>query len=326
MPIVAKISQEFGLVGNSEESIRSVMSKNKFRLLQKNAGLFSPQSFELTDISKVWEVIDKMRYPIIIKPAQCSGSRGSKRIDFFDKDNIISTCKDCFGYTSNGKIIVEEFVGMPSNTTIEGDVFIYKGKILYDGIFSTTRASWAPMVPMTYTAPAVLEESQLKKFHSAVEKLLKIANISHGEYNIEGYFTENGDCFIIEINVRQGGHEIPLLIKDFTGIDYTKLLVSTAVGDDTYWEEIIKKTPNYQYVIKQTTFSQYSGTYNGLEIKPELQDYVYRTKEYKQIGDHIDKCVNGQSLVAIVDMIFPNRDKQLSVYDRVNELIKVQTI
>lgn len=326
MPIVARVSQAFGLIGNSEESISSLMSKNKFRALQKRVGCFSPSYFEITSIDEIWTIIGKLMFPIIIKPAQCSGSRGSRRIDTLDKEFIVNTCIECFHYTTNGKVVVEEFVEMPVLTTIEGDIFIHHGKILFDGIFSTTRAAWAPMVPMTYTAPVVISEDRLIHLHHVLESIFREADIKHGEYNIEGYYSKNGDCFIIEINVRQGGHEIPLLIKDFTGIDYYKLLVSTSVGDDSYWNEVINETTIYKYIIKQTTFSQYDGQYDGLKIDTCVKDYVYRIVEKKEMGENVDRCVDGQSLVAIVDLKFPDRQSQLNVYDKMNDLITVKII
>ena len=321
MPIVAKISQAFGLVGNSIESITSLMSKNNFRALQRRIGCFFPSYYEITEVDTIWSIIDSLKFPIIIKPAQCSGSRGSKRINSLDREFIVNTCNDCFKYTTNGKVLVEEFVEMPNLTTIEGDVFIHNGKILYDGIFSTTRASWAPMVPMTYTAPVVLSEERLNQLHQVLDNIFKEAKVKHGEYNVEGYYSLDGDCFIIEINVRQGGHEIPLLIKDFTGIDFYKLLVTTAVGDDSYWDEVINKTIVFENIIKQTTFSQYKGKYNGLAIDKCVKDYVYRINENKVMGETVDMCIDGQSLVAIVDMKFPDRQSQLKVYDKKNALV-----
>ena len=326
MPIVAKISQAFGLVGNSIESITSLMSKNNFRALQRRIGCFFPSYYEITEVDTIWSIIDSLKFPIIIKPAQCSGSRGSKRINSLDREFIVNTCNDCFKYTTNGKVLVEEFVEMPNLTTIEGDVFIHNGKILYDGIFSTTRASWAPMVPMTYTAPVVLSEERLNQLHQVLDNIFKEAKVKHGEYNVEGYYSLDGDCFIIEINVRQGGHEIPLLIKDFTGIDFYKLLVTTAVGDDSYWDEVINKTIVFENIIKQTTFSQYKGKYNGLAIDKCVKDYVYRINENKVMGETVDMCIDGQSLVAIVDMKFPDRQSQLKVYDKMNALVTVKII
>lgn len=326
MPIVAKISQRFNLVGNSEKSIYNLMCKNQFRALQKSIGCFAPSYYEFDNLNQIWDVIGKLSYPIIIKPSQCSGSRGSKRIDDFNYVDIENACKDCFHYSADGKIIIEDFIEMPTLTTIEGDIFIHKGKILFDGMFSTTRASWAPMVPMTYTAPLYLDKNKKEKLISTLTKIVYKSGLSHGEYNIEGYFTSTSDCFIIEINVRQGGHEIPMLIKDFTGIDYTKLLVSTCVGDDSYWNEVNNTLHPNRYIIKQTTFSQFDGVYDGLSIDQEIEDYIYRKIEFLKKGDTVERCIDGTSLVAIVDLEFKNQESERAVYNRMNELIKVKLL
>lgn len=325
MPIVAAISEDFGFVGNSRESIQTFISKSRFRSLQKRLGCFAPDYYEISTEEELWDSIDELKYPIIIKPAQCSGSRGSRRIDGFDKDLIHNVFSDCLRYTFNGKVLVEEFVEMPSLTTIEGDVFLHNGKILYDGLFSTTRAEWASMVPMTYTAPAVIDPLQQAKIISALDKVFRASGIRHGEYNIEGYFNADGEFFIIEINVRQGGHEIPFLIKDFTGMDYTRLLVSTSVGDDSYWEKEMESKPVYRNIIKQTTFSQFNGKYDGLFVDPLIEGNVYRIIENKKKGEMVEQCVDGQSLVAIVDLEFQRREEQLRVYDKMNDLILVKT-
>jgi biotin carboxylase len=325
MPIVAAISETFGFVGNSRESIQTLMSKNLFRSLQKQLGCFIPDYYEVSTENELWDAIDKSTYPIIIKPAQCSGSRGSRRIDNYDRERIAAVFSDCLHYTTNGKVIVEKFIEMPSLTTIEGDVFLHHGSILYDGIFSTTRAEWAPMVPMTYTAPAVINSVQRAKITDTLGKVFDAAGVVHGEYNIEGYFTANNEFFIIEVNVRQGGHEIPLLIRDFTGIDYSRLLVTTAVGDDTYWNEVVAGRFHTRNIIKQTAFSQYDGKYVGLSVDSKLKDRVYRIVECKQDGEAVQHCVDGTTLVAIVDMEFPSRKEQLDVYDKINKLVMVQT-
>ena len=326
MPVVAAISEAFKFVGNSSESVRTLMSKNRFRRLQKQLGCFAPNYYEVSTENEMWDIIDKLKYPIIIKPAQCSGSRGSRKIECFDVELIHKVFADCLRYTFNGLVVVEEFVEMPSLTTIEGDVFLHQGKILYNGLFSTTRAKWAPMVPMTYTAPAVISTDQYAKITNTLNKIFKTVGIEHGEYNIEGYFTTNYEFFVIEVNVRQGGHEIPLLIRDFTGIDYSRLLVSTAVGDDSYWNEVKDGSYHTRNIIKQTVFSQYNGNYEGLSIDSKLKDVVYRVVECKHEGEVVQRCVDGTSLVAIVDMEFPSRKEQLDVYDKVNDLVIVKSV
>ena len=323
MPIVTKIANELGLVGNSEDGINILMSKSRFRDLQKQLGEYCPGHFVTSSYEEVMGRLPELNYPIIIKPCECSGSRGSRKITGFDEKIIQEVFNDCKKYSRNDKVAVEEYVEMPSLTTIEGDLFLYNGEILWDGLFFTTRASWAPMVPMTYTAPLFLEENKFEKLKKTLSSLFHAAGVGFGEYNIEGYFNKDGDFFVIEINVRQGGHEIPLLIHDFSGIDLCKLLVSTAVRDESYWDFLKTYKREYRYAIKQTTFSSKDGKYAGLHIDDSIKQYVTRTLEYLKEGAPVEKCVDGTSLVAIVDLIFPTFEEQLKYYEKINDLIRI---
>ena len=74
----------------------------------------------------------------------------------FDQLLIESAYDECVKYSRNGQVTIEEFVEMYSLTTIEGEVFLYNDQVLWEGLFSTTRASFAPMVPMTYSIPLIL--------------------------------------------------------------------------------------------------------------------------------------------------------------------------
>ena len=324
MPIVTRIANDLGLMGNSEDGINILMSKSRFRDLQKQVGVYYPKHFVAFSLKEVFERLPKLTYPIIIKPCECSGSRGSRKIEHYNKQVIEEVFTDCKKYSRNNMVAVEEYVEMPSLTTIEGDIFLYNGEILWDGLFYTTRATWAPMVPMTYTAPLFLEKEKFGKLKDTLSKLFKAAGVQFGEYNIEGYFNKKGEFFVIEINVRQGGHEIPLLIYDYSGIDLCKLLVSTAVKDTSYWDYVTNYERQYRYAIKQTTFSPEAGRYAGLFIDDSIKKYVTRTLEYLKEGDNVEKCVDGTSLVAIVDLVFPNFEEQHNCYEKINDLIKIR--
>ena len=140
-------------------------------------------------------------------------------------------------FSRNNRVTAEEFVKMDSLIVNEADIFVLGNEILWDGIMSTGRAAETPMLPMTTNFPARISEENLYKLEKTVEKILKQANITHGIYNVESYFTED-QVFVIEINPRQGGNFIPKLIQEHTGIDMYKLLVSTSVNDLSYYNSL----------------------------------------------------------------------------------------
>lgn len=323
VPIMSKIAEELGLVGNPLCGIQTLMSKTGFRDLQKSLGLFCPKSYLANAFSDIENELKELNYPIIIKPCECSGSRGTTKIESFNIDVIKDAFQICIKFSRNGFVTIEEFVEMYSLTTIEGEVFVYNDEILWDGLFSTTRASFAPMVPMTYSIPLRLSDERLDLIKTSITKIIKEAGIRFGELNIEGYFTKSYDFFVVEINVRQGGNHIPAFVKDNTGLDMSKLLVSLAVGDESYWEEVRLKRYVSKEGIRHIVFSNKTGIYDGILFDEEIKAYVISVEEKYKKGAPIPVCVNSTDAIAFVNIEFPSIEVCKKYYNKLENHIKV---
>lgn len=324
IPIMTNVANVLGLRCNPLVGIDTLMSKSLFRNLQKRLGLYCPSHYVISDKEELFSQIKKLNYPIIIKPCECSGSRGAKKISTFDRLLIESTYDECVQYSRNGQVTIEEFVEMYSLTTIEGEVFLYNDQIIWEGLFSTTRASFAPMVPMTYSIPLILSEERMELIRSSLKKVFHATGMNFGEFNIEGYFTKKGDFFIVEINVRQGGHRLPDFVFENTNIDMTKLLVSLSVNDETYWNELKNIKRLYQSAVRHVVFSPISGIFDNLEIDNRIKDYVVRSIVLKEKGEEVERCINGSNVVAIVDILFPSIEIGHELYNKLEHLIKVK--
>ena len=323
MLIVNSIAEKLGLIGNPVDGIANLLLKNRFRELQRQAGVVCPNLFIVDTLSALEDKLSELTYPLVIKPCESSGSRGTKKINSYDEQIIEEAFADSKKYSRNGLIVVEEYIEMPSLTTIEGDIFLYDGEMLWDGFFYTTRSLWAPMVPMTYTAPLLFDHNRMNIITDTLSRLFDAADIRFGEYNVEGYFTNTGEFFVLEINARQGGNEIPMFIKTTTGVDMNRLLASTAVGDTNYWNYLKTYKRESHYTIKHLVFSYKEGEYAGLQIDNSIQKHITRIVELLKKGDHVDKCVNSTNIVAIVDLEFPSYKEQHQICDRMDELIHV---
>ena len=324
MLIVNSIAERLGLIGNPVEGINGLISKNRFRDLQRRAGVYTPNHFEVATEEEAVSVSERLSYPIIIKPGESSASRGCKVIESFDNEDIAKAFLACQKLSRDKKVVVEEFVEMPSLRTIEGDFFVRGDEILWDGLFYTTRASWAPQVPMTYTAPILMDEDKQEMIKSSVVRVLKGAGIRFGEFNMEGFFTKSGEFFIIEINARQGGNFLPNFIRRFTGIDYNRLLVTTSVNDDSYWNAIVSSERKNHCCMMHSVYSQKEGLYKGLTIDPTISAHVTNVTELLSAGDKVEKCVDGTSIVASVDLEFDNLDELYDMTPQVIDSIHVE--
>lgn len=317
-----KVSNYLGLPSNSVDSITNLISKNLFRKIQKTAGCFSPKSYVSSDLNELLNNIDKFSYPIIIKPAESSGTRGTKKINLLDTSLIKNVFEECHKFSRNGLVEIEEFVEMPSLRTIEGEIFVHRSHILWDGLFLTCRSQDRPMLPMTYIAPLLIDEQQLNIIKQTIERTLNQAKITEGEFNIEGYFNKNGDFFIIEINARQGGLFLPDFVYRCTGIDFYRLLVTISVGDNSYWNELKGFTRHKIPVTNHAVFSIKNGLYDGLTIDNSIKKYVTNIREFKNQNEELRLTENATDVVALIELTFESSDEQYMLSNNLDKLIQ----
>lgn len=209
-----------------------------------------------------------------VKPVKCSGTRGTEKFESLDVEKIRETVNSCMNYSRNKKCSIEEYVEMSSLIVLEGDVFLNQGKIFFGGLFFTQRSKELPMVPMTYMSPYIDSQKHMRIIEKTLIEIFDKLKIRHGQYNIEAYFNKDDLLFIIEINARQGGHGLPAYVKLATGIDLDKALVTTAVGDDEYFDNIMNEQFEQKYATRHTIFGNKDGILNGLYISEDIRPYV----------------------------------------------------
>ena len=311
MQNVAYVCEELGLRGNTLESIRNIGEKNLFRKLQNRIGVFAPKQTDVDTMENAIQAIKEMSLPVLIKPCRNSASRGITKIDSFDESLIRKSFENSARDSWNKKVTVEEFVEMPSLTVIEGDIFIYDGKILWDGIFNDQRSSGAPMVPMSDISPLHLSSEKKNVIKDTVAKIVKGAGLEFGQFNIEMYFTKDTQLFVIESNTRQGGIGVPKFIEQYSGLDYTKLLVSLCVNDYSYCNVLDEcRYPMFKYLTRHSVFSRDEGIYDGLYIAEEIKDFVCGIEENFNKGEKVLICEDGTDAVARIDFEFHTLEEQ----------------
>lgn len=305
---VAFISQELGLVGNSENAIAVLSSKRKFRTLQKKIGLFVPIVMEK----------EELNYPVIIKPDMCSGTRGTRVAK--DETEIEEAVKNCSILSRNGKAIIEEYIPIDPKTVIEGEIFIHKGQILWDGLFRSIRSKAAPMIPMTYVFPLV--EEKVETLKDTLERAFRAIGVVYGEYNIEACFVDD-EPFIIEINPRQGGNDLPRYVQEYCGIDYYRLLVTTSVGDDEYWWSLREYGRQSNRITHHMLYPRKTGRLKGVQIADEIKGFITCKQISVSVGDEIKQATDGSASIGYVNLMFEGLEEQ-SVSSDLEDLIRIE--
>ena len=322
MLVVAYVSEKLGLPGNSIRGIEQLVSKAEFRKLQKACGIYSPNNFECSSWEELVQRIGSLRFPVIIKPSESSGTRGTTRID--DEGDVTAlrhAFTECMHYSVNNMVSAEEFVEMPTLRVIDGDVFVCGGEFLWSGFFTCFRSKHAPMLPMMESFPILIGDEDFLIVKNQLKRLFSRAGIKHGQYNVEMYFTSQKELFIIEINARQGGNNIPHLIELHSSMDFDRLLVTTAVGDNTYFNRLKNMEYSQRYITQYVVFGRKSGVLKEIEIGNVLTPYLIERTDLKQPGDHVEVGENAGDAISLLVFDFGNAQNQMLYLETIENLI-----
>lgn len=323
MTVVAYISEQLHLVGNTLESILNVTSKIAFRILQKKMGLYAPEHVLTSSFEEACQLADQLTFPIVIKPSKSSGSRGITQVaDRAQFDDCRADWEACSRFSLDDKVVLEEYVQMhPPGHTIEAEVFVCNGAFLWDGLYTNLRRLDALSIPMTDVFPPMISEAQVCEVKEIIRKMFHGAGIVFGEYNIELFYTPAGKLFCIEINARQGGCGMPELVGKYSGVDMHKLLVTTVMGDNTYFDRLLQEQRQGKFVVRHQVFSKEDGVLQKLYIAPELQPYVTDVQLALEPGETVDACRTAEDMVAFLDLEFETREQQLGFLKIIEEEI-----
>ena len=307
---VSYIANELHLRGNSVSGLEMLLSKDRFRSLQKKAGVFSPEHYKVESEKEFLEAAANMQCPFVVKPAASSGSRGTTTVLSYDIEELRKIYRINADYSIDNCCVIEEYIDMPSLTMIEGDLFVLNKEILWDGLFFNTRSCIIPKLPMTYSIPLRTDPVKLSEIQNTLRKLLDAADFTFGELNVEMYFTKDHKLFVIEINPRQGGAGIPSFIYRHCGVDMNKLLVTTAVNDDRYYNDVKQYNLKCHYLSRHSVFAHSPGVYKGVRCSPIIQKYIVNIEERVSFGEKVEACSNGTDVLAFVDLEFESYEMQ----------------
>lgn len=225
MITVNYVAESMGLIGNSLSTTLITTNKYEMRKVLFENGDPVPQFME---VDKEYDLFSNhMKYPLIIKPTDRSGSRGvSKVYDEEEVDNAIARArKESF----EKKVIVEEFV-QGKEYSIEGITFKGKHTILaYTEKFTTGEPHF---IETGHMEPASIDDKIKRRIDGIVCHALSSLGIQYGASHSEIKIDKNGNITIIEIGARMGGDLIGSdLVMASTGIDYLRAVIDVSMGD-----------------------------------------------------------------------------------------------
>ncbi len=224
MVTVNYVAEKLGLVGNSIDS--TLKSTNKYLMRQNlvNAGVPCPR-FTLSDNISNFDSLE-LKYPIIVKPTDRSGSRGvTKLISNHGLRAAITAAKDV---SFEKKVILEEYIDGKEYSI---ECISYKGKHTLLAITEKFTTGSPNYIETGHFEPGITDTKIKNRIQEIVYKALDSLGVENGASHTELKINDNENIAIVEIGARMGGDCIgSSLVELTTGIDFVKNVILVATG------------------------------------------------------------------------------------------------
>lgn len=274
------------LLGNPcNPEITDTIATNKYDMRRafRDAGVPCPGFLKVSDIPSEESLAD-MRYPMIVKPTDRSGSRGIFKVA--DYGELCQAVPQSTASSFEKSAIIEEFIDGPEYSC-EGISFAGEHHILALTKKFTTGAPH--FIETGHREPSDIPDAMLPDISRAIHTALDALHIQYGASHTEFKLTPQGNIRIIEIGSRMGGDCIGSdLVYLSTGLDYMAMVIDTACGNAPSLSLV--RTPE-QAAIR---FIFTNDDRNELEhLRQTAPDTIWRAEcDETHLADHVTDSSN----------------------------------
>lgn len=169
---------------------------------------------------------DNIKYPVIIKPVDNSGSRGIYRCD--SEENLLNLYNESIKYSPSKQVIIEKYqTGKHVNiyyTIIDGKPIL---SAMADRFIYFPDKFVAPQ-PNGLIHPSRYLNNYLKDMDLKVKKMFENLDIKNGVVFIQAFW-ENNEFYIYEMGYRLNGGSTFYLIDKCCGYNQLKMLIDFSI-------------------------------------------------------------------------------------------------
>jgi biotin carboxylase len=319
---VANISSFLGLPGNDPEVVLLFTNKFKMREFASQIGVPVPKFETIKDLEELIGFLEKVKRPVMLKPADSQSSRGIFKLGPSDSKATLETAfNDCKAQTPLDYVLVEEFFeGI--ELTVEG--FCNQGK--HRSIAISKKKHFRVGIASDLCYPADIEEEILQKIAKAndlfVEKSGLSFGITHAEYLVD---LKTGDFILVEIACRGGGSLISSHIAPWvSGWPSYEFLYKSLLGEAVE----VKNRPLLHRSAILHFFEFPNGTVQSIEGVEKIREFkqVLRFQLDFEVGTKIQSASDDRSRQGFVILLTENQEELNQLLARINEMLKVSIL
>lgn len=279
---MSRIAGAMDVPGINYESAKTIKNKAAVRkcLYDANAD-DTGYSFEIESLEDIPVILTKVKFPIMMKPVDGSGSRGASRVD--SAEEFTKACEFAMAGSISHRAVAEPFV-VGKEYGVES--FVDQGKIHILGIMQKEMTEPPYYAELGHAIPSGLSVEVEDRIKDCVEKALIALGVNHGSVNMDLLIGDDGDVHIVDVGARMGGNLIGShIIPIGTGIPYMENMIRAAVGDPTDFSPVSEPRPVATRLLALTP-----GRIIGLpDFNTIEKEFNVKIEHHLHVGDTINE-------------------------------------
>lgn len=285
----AEICEKAGLpcCGTTEQFDILSNDKRRFKQTCREYGVPTIPEYKI-DLNFTREDLDKFQYPVLVKPADESGSRGVRRCD--SEEEFVSYYKQLYETSKSKKILVEKYIDSPKEIYLHYTV--QDGYCSLSSTFMKQKAIGEDKVASSailHVFPSSYIDLYKRTAHDSVVKMFEGLGLKNGLVMMQGFIDED-KFYFYESGLRMGGEQFYVFADPINGINALDMMIEFSVTgkmtcgnakeqDNPYYT---KTCCNYYITLKSGTISKILGL-DEVESMPQ----VLQNATFKKLGDVI---------------------------------------
>ncbi|MHA1275109.1 MAG: ATP-grasp domain-containing protein [Promethearchaeota archaeon] len=221
--MMARIAKALNLSFPEYESVFNTTRKDKLKEILKKNGIPCAEGFLIDENSDINNLPFDMKFPLIVKPVDNSGSRGVTLN--FSIEDVIYSIKYAMKFSQTKKVLIEEYIEGPE-FSVDSITFNKKTSIIQ--ITDKITTDFPYKVEIGHTQPTYLEKEKIREINDIVIEMIRALSLDNCACHTELKLTPKGPV-IIENGARLGGDFITsVLVPISTGVDMEAAVIDIA--------------------------------------------------------------------------------------------------
>lgn len=239
--------QHVNILGTSPESIDRAEDRQKFSSMCDELGIDQPRWSELTSIEDIYAFVDKVGFPVLIRPSYVLSGAAMNVVS--NKDELLHFLELAAEVSKDHPVVVSEFIEQAKEVEIDA--------VAQDGEVKAYAISEHVEFAGVHSGDATIVFPAQKLYVETIRRIKKIARSIAKELNISGPFNmqflaKDNDIKVIECNLR-ASRSFPFVSKV---LKYNFIDMATRIMLGEKVEALNKSVFDLDYVgVKASQFS-----------------------------------------------------------------------